>query len=106
MTKIKNSLGLHPKHDIEYILNDVLKCKEYKESYEGFMVVIKKQGAKDIISTESQEAQIIADSIENGDSLCVAWNLVNSFRKNENLPSVTQSSVYGCIKGTNPVVEK
>ena len=106
MTKIKKSLGLHPKHDIEYILNDVLKSKQYKKFYEGSMVVTKKQDAKDIISTESQEAQIIADSIENGDSLCVAWNLANSFRKNENLPSVTQSSVYGCIKRINPVVEK
>ena len=71
MTKIKNSLGLHPKHDIEYILNDVLKSEEYKESYEGSMIVTETQGAKGII----------ADSIENGDSICVAWNLVNSFSK-------------------------
>ena len=57
MTKIKNSLGLHPKHDIEYILIDVLKSKEYKESYEGSMIVTEKQGAKGIISTESPEAK-------------------------------------------------
>lgn len=64
------------------------------------------RGRKAIIDIESQEAQIIADAVESGKSILDAWLLVNAHRDAEVLPSLTISSVYGCIKQMKPAIAK
>ena len=59
-----------------------------------------------IITTDSTEAQIIADCMEDGMSCRLAWHLVNEHRRQQDLESLTFSAVYSVIARLKPKVKK
>jgi hypothetical protein len=63
-------------------------------------------GLKVIITTDSTEAQIIADSMQDGMSCRLAWHLVNEHRYQQDLESLTFSAVYSVIARLMPKVKK
>ena len=75
---IRKALGLHKGHNIKPILKQVRTCWINKEKYEGHSSAwYGSRGRKVTIKEDSILAQIIADSVEDGDSITMAWLLVN-----------------------------
>ena len=108
ISKIKKDLNLCPDtrpETIRTIMNSVIEAEQL-----GIRYVPRDNrsnaGRKSIISTDSQEAQIIADSMESGMSIVCTWGLVNAHRECEELPSVTLSAVYGCVVRLRPKCER
>lgn len=91
---------------IEYILNDYLECKRKGRAYSGEGG--SSPGRCPIIESDSAEAQIIADVIEDGMSIGMAQRLVNRHRRecDGDLEPYSYSAVRGLSKRLSPVIEK
>ena len=78
------------------VLTNVLYCRKNNIRYDGegsYASV----GRPPIIEVQSVEAEIIADTIENGNSSKMLTYIVNQYRKANDLPSLTLSAVHGCF---------
>eukprot|EP00536_Pseudo-nitzschia_multiseries_P006045 jgi/Psemu1/14316/gm1.14316_g len=62
-------------------------------------------GRPPIIALDSIEAEIVADSIESGNSVRMSTVMVNKYRKKLELPSFTYSAVRGCMLRLNPLIK-
>ena len=104
--QIRNFLGVSRGTDIRHILESVILCRSAGTKYDGSYRSLSEEGPGQppIIRLESQEAQIIADLMEDGASISMAWMIVNSHREEQELTSLTRSAVYSCIKRLRPEV--
>ena len=77
---------------VESVLRSVLHCQDNSIIFtgEGNYASV---GRKSIIKTESVEAEVIADAIENRNSLKMTTHIVNQYRKASEDPSVTYIAV-------------
>ena len=82
-------------------IRDVVYCQEHCLRYSGDGHY-ESVGRKTIIKEDSVEAEIIADTMENGNSLKMGAYIVNQYRKTNSKPSVTYSAVHGCFKRLQP----
>jgi hypothetical protein len=100
MSSIRRDLAIPPGVDIRYILEDVRRCKNSGTKYNG----TQKEGAGRVstLSTDSVEAQIVADELEGGSSQRIAWGAVNVYRESLHLDEVTFSVVYTLIQNMKP----
>jgi hypothetical protein len=66
ISSIRHDLAIPPRVKIRYILEDILRCRNFGTKYNGKQ----KEGAGRIptLSTDSVEAQIVADELEGGAS--------------------------------------
>ena len=107
-SKIKTDLDL-PKNTrlttLCKIFQEVIECKKEGVKYIA-STNLGQSGRKVILENNSMEAQIIADNVESGLSSIACWAIVNQHLKEQLLPSLTLSSVYGCIHRMNPSFEK
>jgi len=108
IANIRKDLGLNPRCKVKYILEDVLNCQCAGTQYTGERRKHSdiKPGPKVIITTDSPEAQIVADSMEAGMSCRLAWHLVNEYRRQQELESLAFSAAYGLIARLKPKVKK
>jgi hypothetical protein len=104
--KIKKALGMSLHTKIYPILRDVLACKKEGVTYRGERSVEKLLGRPCTIALDSVEAQIIADSTEDGFGREHTKLQVNQYRKEQNLPSLTTAAVSTCIKNLQPKVHR
>jgi hypothetical protein len=98
---IRRDLCLKERADIRYILEDVIRCKQYGTKYDGK----RKDGSgrPPSLTTDSVEAQIVADELEGGSSQNIAWEAVNAYREAKLLGGVTFSVVYNLMQRMKPV---
>ena len=75
-------------------------------TYTGAREVASLIGRPCTIPLDSVEAQIIADSTEDGFGREHTKLQVNQYRKSQNLPSLTTGTVSTCIKNMKPQVER
>jgi hypothetical protein len=104
--KIKKALELSRHTQIYPILRDVLACKKEGVTYRGERSVEKLLGRPCTIALDSVEAQIIADSTEDGFGREHRKLQVNQYKKEQNLPSLTTVAVSTCIKNLQPKVHR
>ena len=90
---------------VRTVLRDVLHCQAKKIIYsaEGQYGVT---GRKPIVPIDSLEAEIIADAFEGGNSIQMSTHIVNQFRKDNELESLTESAVRGCMERLLPEIKK
>ena len=88
---------------VQRVLLDVLHCQECEIPYtaEGNYAGV---GRPCIILIPSVEAEIIADSMEMGNSLKMSTHVVNLYRKENELGALTQSAVRGCFVRLKPQI--
>lgn len=103
--KIRMDLNIHERTVLEDIMRDHLQCARLGTKYQGESNM-SNAGRKPILTTTSVEAQIVADSTERGCSIPQACVLVNQHRKDEGLPSCTESAVQGLIVRLKPVMQR
>ncbi|MCP4746064.1 MAG: hypothetical protein GY874_07965 [Desulfobacteraceae bacterium] len=104
ISKVKRDLNMCPSTDIVYILNDVVQCRLSGTKYEGKRN--EGTGAIADLKTDSIEAQIVADELEGGGSIFIAWNAVNVYRESVQKERVTKSKVYTLIQNLKPKLAK
>jgi len=108
--KIHTDLNIHERTDLDDIMRDHLQCARLGTKYRGESDM-SNAGRKPILTTTSIEAQIVVDPTERGCSIPQACILVNQHRKDEGLPSCTESAVQGLIvrlksKGATTKIQK
>jgi hypothetical protein len=59
-----------------------------------------------VLSIDSVEAQISADTQEEGFSIVLTWHSINQHRQEAGLPSVTIAAVIGLIKQQKPKISQ
>ena len=89
--QIKKLLNIPSGSRIDYILEEVIQCK--KKGLTFFGDSEERLGRTATINLNSEEAQIIADGMETGCGQQNTWHLVNAFRKQKELPSLTFCTV-------------
>jgi hypothetical protein len=104
--KVKQILKLSQWAEITTIFQDYLDCKASGIKYTGARnnqqgVSI---GRPPFLSTESIEAQICADTQEEGFSVTLTWHAINQHRRESCMPSVTKSVVKGLIQQLKPKI--
>eukprot|EP00536_Pseudo-nitzschia_multiseries_P013397 jgi/Psemu1/35149/gm1.35149_g len=86
------------------VCTDVLYCQDNGIFYSG-KGNYSTTGRPPIIALDSIEAEIVADSIESGNSVRMSTVIVNKYRKKLELPSFTYSAVRGCMLRLNPLIK-
>eukprot|EP00536_Pseudo-nitzschia_multiseries_P009636 jgi/Psemu1/23785/gm1.23785_g len=84
--------------DVLYCQDDGIFCCSGKGNYST-------TGRHPIIALDSIEVEVVADSIESGNSLRMSTVVVNKYRKKLELPSFTYSAVRGCMLRLNPLIK-
>lgn len=102
---IRNDLDLPDAFKLRHILREVIKCADEGKVYDGKPANMEGRKKKVIIKEDSEEAQLIADVTEFGGSHRQAWRIVNKHRREEGLPSLTQSAVSNLIRRLKPKLE-
>jgi hypothetical protein len=74
--------------------------------YEGGRRVKNPIGRPSIIATDSAEAQIVADGMEEGLGVGITTGLVNEHRRQQCLASITKAAVFAVTKRLQPRKEK
>ena len=87
---------------VKRVFSMVLKCQTENIVYKGQGDYDGNCGSKPLIEDTSIWAQIIADSIESGNSISVTTFIVNQHRCDNLMPSFTTSAVYGCYRRMKP----
>eukprot|EP00536_Pseudo-nitzschia_multiseries_P003424 jgi/Psemu1/7750/gm1.7750_g len=86
------------------VCTDVLYCQDNGIFYSG-KGNYSTTGRPPIIALDSIQAEIVADSIESGNSVRMSTVIVNKYRKKLELPSFTCSAVRGCMLRLNPLIK-
>ena len=89
---------------MESVLKSVVHCQDNSIIFSGegnYSGV----GRKSIIKIESVEAEVIADAVENGNSLKMTTFIVNQYHKASEYSSVTYSAVRGCFLKLCPQIK-
>jgi len=75
--KIRQALTLNERTDITHILEEVIRCKEFGIEYKGDRQIYSEYGLgrRPILATDSVEAQLAADTIEDGASESVSFKV-------------------------------
>jgi hypothetical protein len=102
--KIKDELMIPIGTCFHNILLDILLCQSMGTTYHGDSYVDHKEIRLDrrLLKVDSNEAQLIADCIEDGLSLRLTAHVINASQKEANLPTFTLSTIYNCIKMMQP----
>jgi hypothetical protein len=87
---------------IERVLANLSLSRKSGIQYEGN--VSWEGGAKSLIELDQPEAQIICDSIEQGNSIKMTKLIVNKYRKERNLPLFGYNPIFGCYQRMKPKV--
>jgi hypothetical protein len=104
--EIRKALQLSRNTKIFYIFRNVLACKKDGTTYTGARDVESLLGRPCTILLDSVEAQIIADSTEDGFGREHTKLQVNKYQKDQNLPSLTTGTVTTCIRNLRPEVQR
>ena len=99
---IKKTFNIPRGTEVTHILRAVIMYQEIGELYTGETASCK-TGRIPILAVASQEAVIIANSLERGLSPKLIHLVINKHRLEQQLPSVTLSAVEGLITRMNPV---
>jgi hypothetical protein len=91
---------------IRTVFKDASFCVSEGIRYDGVKNYGTKMGRPVLISTDSMEAQIVANAIESGYSIRTAMELVNEFREGKNQDAHTYSAVYGVYQRLLPKARK
>jgi hypothetical protein len=86
---------------VKMVFTHVARCQEDRVPYlgEGMNEAV---GRKAFIDFDSVYAQIIADSIESGNSISITTYIVNLHRKDNSESSFTKAAVYSCYERMQP----
>ena len=87
---------------ITRVLVNLSMCQKLGIPYEG--KVNWGGGAKSLIDLKSPEAQIICDSIEQGNSIKMTKLIVNEYRKERTLPLFGYNPIFSCYQKMKPKV--
>ena len=104
--QIKKALAIPLTTNITYILDEFLNCKEFGITYDGSRLVATKLGRQPMLANDSLEAQIVADSQEEGASVRHSHYIVNTFRREQDLLSLTLGCVYALIVRLKPKAQR
>jgi len=102
--QIRKRLELGRWIDIESILTEVLRCKMDRTQYTGALRPRggRTNGRPPIIALDSEEAQIIADCIEDGLSPGSTTQAVNQRWEDADQDALTNSAVATCVRNVKP----
>jgi hypothetical protein len=104
--QIKKALDIAYNTDITYILDEFLNCKKFGMAYDGSRQVTRKLGREPLLGKDAVEAQIVADSQEEGASVRHSHYIVNTFRREQGLLSLTLGCVYALIVRLKPKAQR
>jgi hypothetical protein len=103
--QIWKALDLPESSNFTYVLEEVINCKKFGLAYEGGWQMQSEAtilGRVPFIEHDSVEAQIIADSQDNGASIWHSHFVTNTYRREQGLISLTLSAVFGLILCLKP----
>jgi hypothetical protein len=105
---IKRNLNLPSHTETTQIFRDYLDCRDAGVKYKGdwSIKVGNTLGRPTILTINSTEAQILADTQEEGFSLSLSWHVINQHRQEAGLPSVTRSAVNGLLTRLKPKLSR
>jgi hypothetical protein len=86
-----------------------MNCKKFGIAFEGSRQMQSEAtqiGRPPFLENDSVEAQIIADSQEDGASIRHSHSVANTYRREQGLISLTMSAVYGLILRLKPQAQK
>ena len=86
---IKEKLSIPSGTKIKYVFLEVIQCKKAKKEYVGGHRTLGTFGKPPIITTNSIEAQIIADCLEEGLSMSLTLQILNKHAEENGIPSFT-----------------
>eukprot|EP00536_Pseudo-nitzschia_multiseries_P007536 jgi/Psemu1/18162/gm1.18162_g len=89
---------------ISQVCTEVLHCVENGTPYTGDGNY-SKSGRPPVIAVDTIEAEIIADSIEGGNSIRMTRLIVNQYRRKFQLPALTYWSVRSCMLRLSPQIK-
>jgi hypothetical protein len=101
---IRRNLLISPGTDVASVLQDYIECRADGIQYTGFFN--KNCGRPTILDTSGTEAQICANTQEEGFSITMSWTAINQHRREADLPSVTKSAVIGLVSKLCPKINK
>eukprot|EP00536_Pseudo-nitzschia_multiseries_P007827 jgi/Psemu1/18844/gm1.18844_g len=89
---------------VSQVCTEVLHCVENGTAYTGDGNY-SKSGRPPVIAVDTIEAEIIADSIEGGNSIRMTRLIVNHYRRKFQLPALTYWSVRSCMLRLSPQIK-
>eukprot|EP00536_Pseudo-nitzschia_multiseries_P016558 jgi/Psemu1/46626/gm1.46626_g len=89
---------------VSQVCTEVLHCVENGTAYNGDGNY-SKSGRPPVIAVDTIEAEIIADSIEGGNSIRMTPLIVNQYRRKFQLPALTYWSVRSCMLRLSPQIK-
>jgi len=101
--RIRDTLGIPATTKLDSILEDIMACEASGKQYSGHRRTAR-AFKPCVLATNSVEAQIVADCLEDGFSLVQATNLVNKHRMDNDEDLVSNSAVYSLSKRLQPQV--
>jgi hypothetical protein len=103
--KIRKAFNMHDAARIDR--NNVVACKKAGiVAYTGTRKIGPATGKQPTLTTDSIEAQIVADCLESGFSLSLTQWIVNQHRKETKEDLLTQSPIRHLMKRLKPLVRK
>ena len=105
ISDIKKVFDIPQGTEISYILRAVIMCHELGLEYDG-STITERTGRIPILDIHSEEGTIAANNLERGVGRPLIHMLVNDHRMQNELPSVTLSSVKGLIDRMKPKEKK
>ena len=102
--KIRRALQIPLRTNIKSTLKDIAEHERLGIRYNGDRIVTGTLGRPPILTVDSPEAQIVADSIEAGLSIFQTTLLCNEHRRQEPLEALTKSPVETLVKKLKPLV--
>ena len=107
ISKIKAALSIPKGTSIWSPLREIERCKLQGKTYRGECKA-RSDGCPvpPKIIIPSVESQIVADSIESGNSIRNTHALLNTYRKEQEETPLSISAVFHCIHAMNPITQK
>lgn len=101
---IRHALRIPPRTDLKSMLLDFLEHERTGVEYKGDRINGSTLGRPPILTTDSVEAHIVADSIEDGLSVPQTTLMCNEHRRQEGQSALTEAPVYTLVKKLKPKV--
>jgi hypothetical protein len=101
---IHRNLLISAGNDVSSVLQEYLDCRtggtQYTDSFS------KKFGCPTILEITGTEAQLCANTQEDGLSITMSWTAINQQCQEADLPSITKAAVIGLVNKLRPKVIK
>jgi hypothetical protein len=105
---VKKNLYLSSGTNTATVFQDYLVCRAAGIKYTGKQSVTagKTMGQPTVLAPDSTEAQICANTQEEGFSVTMTWYAVNQHCRESGQPSVTKAAIIGLLQSLKPKINK